>query len=713
MRPGEAARGIITTIDQLHGLSLDIKIESGSIKSVIERRLDSHAVETAKITDWIESSPLFLEREFERLRHQLMQELRAEIQKEMILQGNQLLGAITAEISNRRLGSVHGSELFTNDAAEEEQRANSEHGGTPASSGSSAPMVTPPTTIIDSLGEYASGLSVETMSTFYSCLSAVTSRGPDSFFECSSTFFPEVYTVEGFYSTRIAVLSVLAFNEPSATKMNKYFLLYAQTPRKWCRVTISMHIEDNPRQREITQVLGTQGLDSTPKHLPAPLHHEFESFLPTIQFYDTVTSVSVHLEAHANSHITFNQGEATITEDEQERPTTRPEDFVCSIEDLGCPQFLESEVVVLHHMLSSLFLVRVEGKECLEKKKPFSTPGKPYDDSVEIFYNELQALYCLRESKRVLDFVGVVLDDTRHQVKSYIYEYAKKGPLCHLMEMKKPQDVPIPWARRQKWARQIVEGVADIHAQGLVVGSLTQGACVCVDENDNATLVPWQTAARFDFDRKGCLPPELRLREGSDTFINPLLRGSRLDLFQLGLLLWLIAEHEPNWWTGAFCSRIGCNFQPRYSCESEHVNPIMLPVGDKSVPAYFRQIIDFCRSPDPRDRVPASRLLKVFPPVQPEEENEIATNVENDRGRSNDFSSLNHFALFCDNCGTYATDAHFHCNVCGQGDFDLCGECVSRGLHCHDAEHAMFKRVVQNGNLISTGTYVFGSITPG
>ncbi|OBT78235.1 hypothetical protein VF21_03018 [Pseudogymnoascus sp. 05NY08] len=578
LRPGEAARGIITAIDQLHSVSLDIKIESTSTKSIIERRLDSHALETAKITDWIDSSPLFLEREFERLRHELMQELRAEIQKEMALQGNQLLGAITAEISNRKLGSVYESELFTNDVAEEEDRANSEHGGTPASSGSSALMVTPPTDIIDSLGEYASGLSIETMSTFYSCLSEVTSHGPDSFFECSSTFFPEVYSVEGFYSTRIAVLSVLTFNGPNATKINKYFLLYAQTPRKWCRVTISMYIENNPRQREITQELGRQGLDSTLKHLPTPLHNEFESFLPTIQFYDSVTSVSVYLEDHGNSHVTFNQDEATITEDEQEKPTTRPEDFVCSIEDLGCPQFLESEVVVLRHMLSSLFLVRVEGKECLEKKKPFSTPGKPYDDGVEIFYKELQALYCVRESKRVLDFIGVVLDDTRNQVKSYIYEYAKKGPLCHLMEMTKPQDVPIPWARRQKWARQIVEGVADIHAQGLVVGSLTQGACICVDENDNAKLVPWPTAARFDFDGKGYLPPELRLQQGSDTFINPLLRGSRLDLFQLGLLLWLIAEHEPNWWTGAFCSRIGCKFQPRYSCETSPYPP----TSDKS-----------------------------------------------------------------------------------------------------------------------------------
>ena len=49
-------------------------------------------------------------------------------------------------------------------------------------------------------------------------------------------------------------------------------------------------------------------------------------------------------------------------------------------------------------------------------------------------------------------------------------------------------------------------------------------------------------------------------------------------------------------------------------------------------------------------------------------------------------------------------DAHFHCNICEDNDYDLCEDCVERGQHCPGQGHWLIKRNVVNGNFISSVT---------
>ena len=49
-------------------------------------------------------------------------------------------------------------------------------------------------------------------------------------------------------------------------------------------------------------------------------------------------------------------------------------------------------------------------------------------------------------------------------------------------------------------------------------------------------------------------------------------------------------------------------------------------------------------------------------------------------------------------------DAHFHCNICEESDYDLCESCVEAGQHCPGEGHWLIKRNVVNGNFVSSVT---------
>ena len=68
---------------------------------------------------------------------------------------------------------------------------------------------------------------------------------------------------------------------------------------------------------------------------------------------------------------------------------------------------------------------------------------------------------------------------------------------------------------------------------------------------------------------------------------------------------------------------------------------------------------------------------------------------------------LTSFTVQCNYCNTNIPDAHWHCNVCDGGDFDLCLDCVNSGVHCDVDAHYLIKRTIENGKVkYSTSTIV-------
>ncbi|MCJ1427395.1 hypothetical protein MMC29_005298 [Sticta canariensis] len=62
------------------------------------------------------------------------------------------------------------------------------------------------------------------------------------------------------------------------------------------------------------------------------------------------------------------------------------------------------------------------------------------------------------------------------------------------------------------------------------------------------------------------------------------------------------------------------------------------------------------------------------------------------------------FTICCNNCDAAIPDAHWHCSICDEGDFDLCGDCVEKGVLCDTADHWLIKRFVQDGKVINSTT---------
>lgn len=62
------------------------------------------------------------------------------------------------------------------------------------------------------------------------------------------------------------------------------------------------------------------------------------------------------------------------------------------------------------------------------------------------------------------------------------------------------------------------------------------------------------------------------------------------------------------------------------------------------------------------------------------------------------------YQVCCNNCDRVMPDAHFHCSICDNGDFDLCEVCVNAGVVCNGEGHWLLKRFVQNGSVVNSTT---------
>lgn len=62
------------------------------------------------------------------------------------------------------------------------------------------------------------------------------------------------------------------------------------------------------------------------------------------------------------------------------------------------------------------------------------------------------------------------------------------------------------------------------------------------------------------------------------------------------------------------------------------------------------------------------------------------------------------FTICCNNCDNAIPDVHWHCGICEMGDYDLCGECVEKGILCPNEDHWLIKRSVKDGKVIPSTT---------
>ncbi|KAL3457477.1 hypothetical protein BJX64DRAFT_16923 [Aspergillus heterothallicus] len=346
------------------------------------------------------------------------------------------------------------------------------------------------------------------------------------------------------------------------SEREKFFVTYAEAPNRWRRVTISCDYRDAE----------PDSLEQDLKELRyqrdkcARVYESIRESLPEIQFYDTVTNLKLETrDGRLHVH---------VTEDVNEIIPYPP---ISSIGHLPDARLVpERRLHFEAHLSGFVYNVRLDGRSFIKKE----IPGP---DTVDEFLYEINALHALQGTPNVIQVEGIVVDDRQEVVKGLLISFAEKGAMVDILYENRGL---LAWERRERWARQIVHGLCEIHEAGYVQGDFTLSNIV-VDANDDAKII--------DINRRGCPvgwePPEIADKIESNQRISMYI-GVKTDLYQLGMTLWALAmeEDEPE--------------RQRRPFEFDE---------DFPVPEYYRRIVSYCLSPVPRNRLSAKELLNFFP----------------------------------------------------------------------------------------------------
>ncbi|KAK3987823.1 kinase-like domain-containing protein, partial [Cladorrhinum sp. PSN332] len=353
------------------------------------------------------------------------------------------------------------------------------------------------------------------------------------------------------------------------SKREKFFVTYREHEHHWRRVTVSLDYRNAPDNSLELDLAHTK----FQRDKSAKIYEAIRESLPDIQFYDTVTNLKLETrDGRLHVHVVEDVNEII------NYPSTR------MIRHMGCRRVKEREIQFGSHMSGFVYKVRVHGQVLIKKE----IPGP---DTVDEFLYEINALNSLRSSRNVIQFYGVVVDDREEHVRGILISYAEQGALVDVLY---DHDHSLEWPIREKWARQIVAGLSEIHEAGFVQGDFTLSNIV-IDEQGNAKII--------DINRRGCPvgwePPEATPLIESNQRISMYI-GVKSDLFQLGMVLWALATQDD---------------------EPEAQGRPLRIDSDVEAPTWYCRIVEICLSENPRDRIQALHLLGLFP--EPEEASQV------------------------------------------------------------------------------------------
>ena len=481
---------------------------------------------------------------------------------------------------------------------------------------------------------------------------------PNSYFESSALFCPEQYSLDRLFDERIFVSAMVQSREDERTL--KYFIDFAYEPRKWRGVVVLAIPRIEQTQPLLPYSIIHIGFGMR-KKLPEAFHESLSKLLPTLDLFDSVTKITLPFSQDNSGELIVDLDGIEMAEDTTEIALYCEDPIMLDIEDLDCAQFLESEVVTQYHMSSPYFVVWIEGQSCIERKAPFRSARPGDSNALQEFCDDLKLESSLRGCPGVIHFIGVVLDDTRRYLKSYVHESFSSN-IEAMFESAACQGETIPWHIRETWAWQIVTAVAEVHKRG-IAPVLVSSYTISIRPDGSAVILP--RSPRPSDGLNGHLAPELR--ESSHKKGPRDISKFRTDIFRLGLILWQLAEHQDNL-SNFFCSQSGCTTSPRCTCNAPHRNPVELPNNSTHVPLYFRTMIQQCRARDPKARPSAHQLLdSFFPP-----ETVGSTQEPTAQAILQKFPPLEYSAVYCDECGARIMKTYYPFNVCGSGGVDFC-----------------------------------------
>ena len=245
-------------------------------------------------------------------------------------------------------------------------------------------------------------------------------------------------------------------------------------------------------------------------------------------------------------------------------------DVLTLLDDIGCPRFLESEVIQLEVVDPPCHFASYY-KGMLVYETMFIR-GAP---TLELLYN-IRLLHCMKGTPGFAKLVGVVTDKRVTQVKNFLIEFPRARHRLDCIA----QGQPLPWTRRERWARQLLEVVYEAHSKGFVIGSLLRLGPPVVIEGSDSILI-WHFKSKFPMGYKMGLyyPPEFQHYKHASKGTNEADSfniSTKTDLYHLGVLFWLLAENLPTP-NSPICIRNRCREVLHSQCDDSHENQSRCP----------------------------------------------------------------------------------------------------------------------------------------
>ena len=389
---------------------------------------------------------------------------------------------------------------------------------------------------------------------------------PVTLLETSHNFFPETYTTNSRLQTsRLVLLRAYQQSFCADYLTNVYRVFYLKSPRQWCRLTISLNVSRSSKYWTATKTTPEDYERGQPSAIiaanwPYSLAILVQTTLSHSDELDDNAEICLSLSS-ADTISWQNQPpilDGTLTARRSSSPSL---DALCFLHDLGCPWYVEDEVVQIERLgPSNRFASWINGMLVYETRFKSAVP------SANRLYN-VHVLHCMHGAPGFPQLVGIVVDKTGKILKSYLTKFPKlRG---HLTSVLGRQD--ITWERRQKWAYQIVDGISQLHEKGFAVGGLTSYSVpVIVDSTDSILfpnfrrkLVPGLTIGNY-------YPPELLHCRSLPATTNEAGcpdTTSKMDIFHLGSLLWVLAENKPQNFTALVCPEKKSSPGNKSTCE--------------------------------------------------------------------------------------------------------------------------------------------------
>ncbi|MEZ4426534.1 MAG: protein kinase [Nannocystaceae bacterium] len=214
------------------------------------------------------------------------------------------------------------------------------------------------------------------------------------------------------------------------------------------------------------------------------------------------------------------------------------------------------------------------------------------------FRREARALLQLRHP-RFVDVLDVAT--TPDHLSYYVSEYVAGENLAAVLE----REAPFPWPRAVDILRQLLEGLAALHARGMAFGDLNPGSVLCIsvgEERDVVKLIhagvrPFVATSR---DAYGQLSVAEGERPGTAEYMAPELalgadRGPTSDLYAAGALAYEMLCGRPPFLAASYADVVDLHLY-------EPPAPPGEVVPELEIPASIERVILRALAKEPRER---------------------------------------------------------------------------------------------------------------